>query len=127
MSDVLGDSSNALIRQAMLSHLRAMEAEVESVRKKLGISPPGVIWTHHDDGDRRLEVEADGHGGASLLFMKGIGGDNDIVLEQRTFEDERKACALAERYTDFDHENGDLELEELFDEKTYPESSIQIT
>ena len=87
---------------------------IDKIREAYHISDPGEVISHCEldccpGSDDRLEVTADGMGGATLARIEG-DHDNTLCHNSRDFETEDEACqALA--WIDDNHED----MEDIFD------------
>lgn len=79
--------------------LRTLEAESAHIRKSIKVSKAGEILYHAPQSrwsDNDIVVEADGIGGARLLFVDGNYPIDYYIHQEKTFFSEQEACDAAE-------------------------------
>jgi len=84
---------------AKLPELRGLQRRVDTLRKELGISPPGTVTflAFRDGvGDDMVVVEADGLGGATTSVVEGNYPVDHLIKFERSFPSEHEAEAAAE-------------------------------
>jgi hypothetical protein len=83
-------------RTALRHQLMDVDARAAELRRRLGVSNVGeVVWSTDVDLRKKVDVRADGLGGAEVLYYRDCGDDSMVVLEQKKFDAEAAAVAYA--------------------------------
>ena len=84
--------------QDNIGRLKRLQAEVDCIRGKLGISAPNTVLhlsSLDDCGDDLVVVEADGFGGATTRIVEGNYPIDYLSRHAKKFASEKAACDAA--------------------------------